>query len=272
MDDNTAIHNNEIENKINTQYIIPVVEMEYTSYGPTPRRLWKEHIDLKKDFQDLKDKFYNNLEKESAILRNQNDSLCDQLKILQNENAKLNGEIKTIQSEYSNIKTQCAHLTEENKKLQDQVNNLIIKIEDIRNLNEFSDIFRYFREYILPNMREEHEADLSERFLAIDEDRILSELNSYRRKKNINDPKLDDIKKLLSMIDLDLPTTIKFIQLNESRNNTTHFIDQEYYNDQKYVNKMLNKYKNKINNLYPENSLYIYKTNIIKFINALLKV
>ena len=104
----------------------------------------------------------------------------------------------------------------------------------------------------------------------IDDDRILSTLNSYWRKKNINDPKLYDIKKLLSTICLDLPTVLKCIQLNDDRNTATHIIDKEKYDDKKYITKILTDYKNKIDKLHTKNALFKYKSEILKLINALL--
>jgi len=271
MSDNTSTQNLQAINSA----VISGISGVLFSLQQENDKLKKENSELKNNLSDIHTnykKIYDDVHNENIILKHDINDLEIKIKELKEENNQLRKENNKLKLDiltlYENIdimnikltgqQTQITHLTNDNLKKQRQ-------LEDIDNQNKFSDIFRFYRDYIL-----EYEIDqlnlFSSGFTVTDLFESLKpnqRISKYKKHHN-------DAIQLINNLGFNSTDTLTFKQFNSNRNNLTHYIDDNYHHDKQYMLVKLNEFENIINNLQSNNSLYIHKSKATAFINSLI--
>lgn len=234
-----------------------------------PLSLFQELQSFEIENHQLKEKLtgihtnYTKFEEDNKILRDQVRSVKNENKNLRNKIAKLKEENEVLKQELKKIydKLSVSDSTMDKMKLEIE---LLKSEKDNRNTeNSFCDAFRYFREYLLPKARQKYAKKFTNQFMQIDSEHILDPLKVYSFGNNAN---LNDLKTLLSTLKLDSTNVLLFKSINKDRNISTHLIENDKYDDNKYMKNALSQVKETI-----DNSSNKYKNKMISFIEDIIK-
>lgn len=228
--ENYELHCNAFKNNKNK---LSIEQLEYEN-----EILRKENIELKKRI-DAQDRMIVDLNKkvdnQDRTIIEQNNTIVDlktEIVELKNENINLNEKIDLQNNTISDLKNDLVDLKilviNSNKKYDD--NLLIVKQNEL--LNNFADIFRYFKNFALCNEQPDlTEDDLGKFVLCM----------KKRKKCAAISKKNDHIATSINNLGITIDEFLQLVQINRERNRI-HIIDRNFYEDVEYIISSVNKF------------------------------
>ncbi len=222
----------------------------------------------------------NNLKNRIEILEKDNTTLINKLEVSENnlkhaneviitsltlQNDKLKGDIKELEAENIELRKKITLLEKNNVTLTKNIDELMTDKQNTINLNKLSDVYRYFKDYIVYDEINENYTKYDEKFAGLETYQMLDCLdvknNDRRKDKLINK---QNMISLLNKLEFDPCDILEFKYLNGDRN-TLHYIDKNRYGDKKYMLERLTEFKDMVDKLNSNNDIYTYKDRLLRF-------
>ncbi len=226
-------------------------------------RLKIQNLELIKLLEEQNDKINkqnDKINKQNDVIHNLNDKINNQNDVIHNLNDKINNQNDVIHDLNGNI-----------HNLNKKMSYVVAENEDMKNQHKLSDIFRCFRDWIIPYERDQRALSFNKAFTTLQPNDIINALFLYKRDStNIVAREMhNNAKKLMTELNFNPSDILNLRNLNRDRNTDTHFIDSDKYEDDMYMLEKLISFETIVDSLTPVNNLYANKQSIKTFIHTL---